>query len=555
LPAQTYDAVIIGSGHNALVASAYLARAGWSVVVLEQAEHPGGAVRSAEITRPQFVHDVFATNMNLFLGSPVWAELAPELEHHGLQFASSARPFANVFPGGRALRVVQGSAETLTELERHDPADAAGWRELDRLYERLAPALFALYGSRLDARSLVELAAQQLRGLRISGAHELLRLLLSSTRELAESYLNSSEAHALLACWAMHLDFGPDVAGGAMFPFLEAFTDMRTGIALARGGASKLIAALVSVGAERGVLLRTQAEVTRVIVTGGRATGVELSSGERIGARRAVIAGVGPRQLYGQLLDGVRLPDRLRAAAARYRYGPGTLMLHLALSAAPRWAAGADLGEFAYIHIAPYTDDLAATYAHANAGLLPAEPMLVVGQTSAVDPSRAPDGHVVWVQVRALPAEIRGDAAGQIEARSWPEAAEPYADRVLAKLERYAPGIGGLVLERAILTPADLERHNPNLVDGDSISGSMHLTQNFVFRPFPEIRDYETGVDRLLMVGAATWPGGGVHARSGYNVARKLLGPPRRTTDDVKLALSFARAAAGPLLRSVRSRR
>jgi phytoene dehydrogenase-like protein len=268
-----------------------------------------------------------------------------------------------------------------------------------------------------------------------------------------------------------------------------------------------------------------------------------------------VIAGVTPPVLYERLLAGVGLPASLRRAAQRYQHGPGTLMVHLALSAPPAWVGGEDLAEFAYVHIAPYVDDLAGTYAQACAGLLPTEPMLVVGQTSAVDPTRCPDGALLWIQVRALPGTIRGDSAGEIVARDWPGAAEPYADRVLAKLERYAPGIGDLVLDRAVLTPADLERHDPNLAGGDSIAGSMHLRQNFLFRPFPNVRDYETGVDRLLMVGAATWPGAGVNAISGYNVAQKLLAPPRRRGEDAKLAVSGVRAAGGSLWRSARRRR
>lgn len=542
-----YDAILIGAGHNALVTAAYLARGGWSTLVVERNHRPGGAVLSAELTRPGFVHDLFATNMNLFLGSPVASELGAELERHGLQFASSAQPFANVYPDGRALRVHQGIEPTLGELERHDRRDADGWRELDRLYERLSPALFALYGSRLTARSLAELTVAQLPPLGAQGLRELGRLLVSSTRELAETYMSSREAHALLACWGMHLDFGPDVSGGAMFPFLEAFTDMRTGIAVARGGASRLIDALFSYGSELGVELRTDAEAVRVSTRDGRATGVELAGGERIEARRAVIAGVTPQILYGRLLADNVAPAAIRRAAARYRHGPGTLMVHLALSEAPRWTGGDDLSGFAYIHIAPYLDDLGAAYAQACAGLLPAEPMLVVGQTSAVDASRASDGQVLWVQVRALPAQIVGDALGQIEARSWPEAAEPYADRVLAKLERYAPGIGELVLDRATLTPADLERHNPNLAGGDSIAGSMHLRQNFLFRPFPEVSDYQTGVEGLLMVGAATWPGAGVNAISGYNVAQKLLSVPPGPARDARLAWSLARTGGTAL--------
>jgi phytoene dehydrogenase-like protein len=549
-----YDAILIGSGHNALVCGTYLARAGWSTLVLERAEEPGGAVRSAEVTRPGYVHDLFATNLNLFLGSPVNAELGPELERHGLRYASSDRPFANVYPDGKALRVTQSVKATVAELEAHDPADAAGWRELDALYERLSPALFSLYGSRLDTRSLARVAVAQMPALGTAGCRELARLLLSSTRELAETYLHSPEAHALLACWGMHLDFGPDVSGGAMFPFLEAFTDMRTGISVAQGGASKLIDALAGLGAEAGMEVRTRAEVARVNVAGGRAVGVELFDGERIEARRAVIAGVTP-PILSDLLAGAALPDAVRLAARRYSFGPGTLMVHLALSRPPEWAAGPELSQFAYVHVAPYVADLADTYAQASAGLLPGEPMLGVGQTSAVDPSRCPEGAVLWVQVRALPGEIRGDAAGAIEARDWPGAAEPYADRVLAKLERYAPGIGELVLDRAVLTPADLERHDPNLAGGDSIAGSMHLRQNFLFRPFPAAGDYETGIDRLLMVGAATWPGAGVNALSGYNVAQKLLAPAPSRGDDVKLALSAVRAAGGPLVRAVARRR
>jgi phytoene dehydrogenase-like protein len=183
-------------------------------------------------------------------------------------------------------------------------------------------------------------------------------------------------------------------------------------------------------------------------------------------------------------------------------------------------------------------------YAHASAGLLPAEPMLVVGQTSAVDPSRTPAGtHVVWVQVRAVPGAIIGDALGEIVARTWERASEPFVNRVMAKLEHYAPGVERLVLGRAVLTPADLERRNPNLVGGDSLAGSMHLRQNGCFRPFPGAGDYESGVDGLLMTGASTWPGAGVNALSGYNVAAKLLAVRTPRGDDARLALDGLRAA------------
>jgi phytoene dehydrogenase-like protein len=168
-------------------------------------------------------------------------------------------------------------------------------------------------------------------------------------------------------------------------------------------------------------------------------------------------------------------------------------------------------------------DDLADTYTEAVNGMIPESPLLVVGQTTAVDPSRTPnDEHILWVQVRTLPSQIEEDAAGEIEATTWEAAGEPVADRVIEKLERYAPGVSESIIDRAVFTPEDLEQSNPNLVGGDSVGGSHHLRQNFIWRPFGNWNKYQTPVTDLYMVGAATWPGGGVNGTSGYLAAQEI---------------------------------
>ena len=202
------------------------------------------------------------------------------------------------------------------------------------------------------------------------------------------------------------------------------------------------------------------------------------------------------------------------------------MMIHLALNDLPPWSAGAELRAFAYVHLAPSFAAMAKTYTEALDGLLPAEPALVVGQPTAIDPSRAPPGrHVLWVQVRVLPSRIRGDAAGIIAGTQWDEVKDAYADRVVDIIARYAPG---LLREhsrhRAVLSPADLERDNPNLVGGDSLGGSHHLDQNFLFRPAFGWSRYRTPVKRLYMVGASTWPGAGTGAGSGFMLAKNLAG-------------------------------
>ena len=273
---------------------------------------PGGAVRSEELTLPGLVHDTFATNMNLFLGSPVAAELAGELERHGRRTRRARCRSRTSSRTARRSASTRTASATLAGLRAHDPRDAAGWEALDALYERLAPALFALYGSRLTPRALARLRARAGAGRRSGGLRALARLLVSSTRELADAHLATREAKALLACWGMHLDFGPTS------PAARCSRSSRRSPTCAPASRSRA-------AAPRGCVTRSSAccgrpaascgcdaEVVRVVVEGGRASAVELADGERIEARRAVIANVTPTVLYGRLLR----PDAVAPARA-----------------------------------------------------------------------------------------------------------------------------------------------------------------------------------------------------------------------------------------------
>jgi phytoene dehydrogenase-like protein len=321
----------------------------------------------------------------------------------------------------------------------------------------------------------------------------------------------------------MHLDFAPDIAGGALFPYLEGMANQSFGMVLGRGGADTVTRALVAAIEARGGTVDCGAEVVEILHEGGGATGVVLADGRRLAARRAVIAGVAPGALL-RLTGGTGAPG-FDEGMARFSHAPGTMMIHLAMDGLPDWAAGEALKRFAYVHIAPSMDQMARTYAQAQAGLLPDAPVIVVGQPTAVDPSRAPEGkHVLWLQVRMVPGTIRGDAAGQIAARDWPAAAKPFADRALDLLEDAAPGTRAKILGQRIVTPAELEADNPNLVGGDQLCGSHHLSQHFLFRPARGHADGSTPIRNLHLTGAAVWPGAGTGAGSGFLLARKLAG-------------------------------
>ena len=521
------DVVVVGAGHNGLAAAVILAKAGRHVSVLERSDAPGGAVRTEEVTLPGFRHDLYATNLNLFMGSRFQAEFGDELRTHGFDVVAASKPFASVFPEGGSVGISTDAAETHAAVAAVSPADADAWEELARWFGRIAPHLFPVLGEPMPSLGAARALWRGVRALGRQWPLELMRLVAQSSRELVEEHFESRELRALVATWGMHLDFAPDLPGGALFAFLESFASAANGMVLGRGGADTLPRALASLLRGSGGEVVCDAEVERIVVERGRAVGVEVRGGERYLARQAVIANVTPRVLLGRLSDGA-LPADFRREAGRYRYAPGTMMVHLALDDLPRWRAGGHLRHWSYVHVAPYLEDMTLAYAQAVAGLIPERPTLIVGQPTAVDPSRAPAGkHILWVQARVLPPAIRGDAAGTIGATEWDEAKEPVAERVLDLVEELAPGLRGHILGRHVLSPADLERANPNLVGGDQLGGSMHPFQHFFLRPVPGWSRYRTPIDGLYMCGAATWPGAGVGAGSGYLLGKRLAAGKR----------------------------
>ncbi|TPI45551.1 NAD(P)/FAD-dependent oxidoreductase [Mesorhizobium sp. B3-1-7] len=520
-----FDAIFVGAGHNSLACAAHLALKGWKIAVFERSEATGGAVRTAEYTLPGFRHDFGAMNLSLFAGSAFHRKYANELKGHGLEFAPVGDCFASAFPDGTWFGVSNDLEKTAARLAAFSSADAAAWRRLVSAFPGEAEHLFRLLGSPMSAKALAGTGWNLWRKKGIAGALDTARLLLSSPRAWLEENFETPHVRTTLAAWGMHLDFAPDIAGGAVFPYLESMANQSFGMVLGKGGADTIIRALAGMVTAAGGKITTGADVAEITVSGGKATGVRLASGEIHSATKAVIAGVAPKALPGKLLPNGSGDAGFDAAMKKFRHAPGTMMIHLALDDLPDWSAGAELRQFAYVHLAPSLDAMSRVYQQAIAGLLPDQPVLVVGQPTAVDPSRAPHGkHVLWVQVRMLPAEILGDAAGKIAPAHWDAVKDAYAERVLDIIESYAPGLAKKILGRAVFSPLDLERENPNLVGGDQICGSHHLAQNFLFRPARGFARWSTPVSNLFLTGAATWPGAGTGAGSGFMLAQQLGG-------------------------------
>jgi phytoene dehydrogenase-like protein len=516
------DVIIIGAGINALGAAYTLCNAGWRVLVLDRNAQPGGAIRTQELTLPGFQHDIGAMNLGLFAGSPFWQEHREALEAKGVSFVAADHSAGSVFPDGRFLGVTTDPEENKRAITGFSKADAEAWETWLSDFDACAPHLFALLGSRAVPASPTALRFGKDQDVPDAVAPVLRGILADSLRANLTARFESPELQAMIAAWGLHPDTAPDIAGGCTYPFIETNIDARQGIAIATGGSGTVMMALVALIEEAGGEVRCDTTVDRIIIENNRAVGVELASGEALYASRAVLASVTPQALLN--LTGNHLPAAETQRAQTWRHGPGTMMIHLALSDLPDWQAEGARKSF-YVHIGPSLDDLARAYQEGVAGVLSAKPFCVVAQPTIYDPSRAPDRrHVLWIMVRCVPAEIRGDALSDITELMWSEATkEAFAERVLDLIEGYAPDLRSKILGRAIHSPLDLEALNPNLVGGDINGGSSHLDQAYGQRPFPNYPHHRMPIDGLYMCGASTWPGGGAGTGSGILAAQSML--------------------------------
>jgi phytoene dehydrogenase-like protein len=421
-----------------------------------------------------------------------------------------------------APRVFANDTATEAAMASFSDTDLSGCREAVALYRKTAKKLLALQQTALPSSEMVRqfgrIAASPV------DAERLCRILLSYSRQFVDRYFRSDEVKGLIAPWAFHSDYGPDVPGGAAFAFVTALSSFENGISISEGGAGRISEALRTLIIENGGKIQTDSEVTRIHIRRGAAVAVTTANGDVISASQAIIAGVTPRNLFGRLVRDGEAPTGFFRRIRRFRYGIGTFVLHLALSHRLEWRAAENLSEFNTVHIGGGVEQLARTYQQSLAGQIPERPLLIVSQPTSIDPTRAPNQqHIARIHSRAFTDQILGDAAGRIHSTNWDDAKEAVSDRLMTQLQEHAPNLRDVLLAHHAVSPLDLERENPNFIGGDCASGSQHLDQNYFWRPVFGWSRYRTPINHLYMIGSSTWPGSGIHGSSGYLLANQLL--------------------------------
>ena len=531
---KKYDAIFIGSGHNALIAAAYLARAGWSVLVLEKNDRPGGLVRSEELTVPGFLHDTYSAAHPLFVTSQAYIDLGQELAERGLKYLNTDLPTGAVLPDGTTAVFSRDLGATVEEIERLAPGDGVAFQRMIEEFGPYAANIFPLFGLDLsspEAQPFIKNLFVRPEGGVAPFASDFLR----TARDVFEGRFRSPVFPALAAPWVWHLGRTVDGATGGAWVPLTLMALMAGGMAIPEGGSEQLAKALVRLIRDKGGDVETEAPVERILVEGGRAVGVRTGGkdgkagkdGKEYRAERAVVASVNPDQLYLRLLADTDVPPPLRQEAEGYRYGRGGIQIQLALSEPPRWPdeRWTRIGQ---PHISFGLDGCAIQEAQARAGLLPSQPAISVDCPTQHDPTRAPEGKAILrLQLLEIPIHLKGDAAGQIDVGdgTWSEdVTRRFADRVVEIASRHITNLPGAILGMHVSTPDELAAYNPNCGPGAPYGGSHELAQSYIFRPLPSQPSHRTPIPNLYMTGAATWPGHGVNGGSGYIVARLLLG-------------------------------
>ena len=539
----TYDAVIVGGGHNGLVCACDLAAKGLSVRVLERRSIVGGAAVTEEF-HPGFRNSTASYTVGL-LHADVIRDL--RLKQHGLRIVQ--RPFSNFLPldDGRYLEIGGGLQATQREVAKFSGRDAARlpayYAMLDGVVAlvramltktppNLGPQTFASIADWWSAWDL----GRRMRRMDLPHKRDLMDLFTKSAGDVLDHWFESAPIKAAFGFDSMVGHYASPYAPGSAYVLLHHVfgeVDGQAGVwGHAIGGMGSITQAMAREAESRGVVLSVDAPVARVLVDGPsdrrRATGVVLDDGTRIAAKR-VVSNVHPRLLFLSMLDAADLPADFVDRITAYRSGSGTLRMNVALSGLPDFTALPGAGHAPHhesgIVMAPSIDYMERAWMDARRDGWGERPIVEMLIPSTVDPTLAPTGmHVASLFCQHFAPKLEATSAADRYVDGWADdrAREDAADRVIATVSRFAPGFSERVIARQIHTPLDLERKF-GLVGGDIFHGALSLDQLFSARPVLGHADYRSPIEGLYLCGSGNHPGGGVTGLPGRNAAREIL--------------------------------
>jgi phytoene dehydrogenase-like protein len=524
MPANdTWDAIVVGGGHNGLVNAAYLARAGKKVLVLEKRPRVGGAAVTEEVF-PGFKFSMFSYVVSL-LRPEIIRDL--DLPGHGLHILpleSTLTPMEN----GDYLAGWADHDDTRRELYRHSPRDAEAYDVYGRLMYHMAHAVKPILSlvppdpTSLNPKDLMGLLrlGKHFRGLGAEQFHALFKLMTMSSADFLDEWFETDVLKATKSASGIIGTFLGPRSPGTAYVLLHHYMGEIDGVfrawGFAKGGTGSVSEAIAAAARRLGATIRTDASVAKVLVKNGRAAGVVLENGDELRAK-IVVSGLDPRRTFLGLLDERDLPGELVADIKRFKFRGSSGKVNLALGALPNFTCLPGNGPQlrGAMSISPSLEYVERAYDDAKWGEFSRRPYMDIVIPSMIDPGMAPPGkHVMSIFVQYAPYNVNGGWTDQKR--------EQFGDAVIDAVARFAPNIRSAILHRQVITPLDIERIT-GLSEGNIFAGELALHQLFFLRPAPGWAKFRTPVQGFYQCGSGTHPGGGIMGASGRLAAREIL--------------------------------
>ncbi|RRW40427.1 NAD(P)/FAD-dependent oxidoreductase [Pseudomonas luteola] len=499
-----YDIVAIGGGHNGLVAAAYLAKAGKKVIVLERKSYVGGGVSTRQLNTPGFWHDEHSSVHIMIQGNPLLTQDELGLKSRfGLEYNYSDIPHATVFDDGSSIITYRDLDKTCESISKVSPRDAEAYRRLATKAIELIPMfLSGFYSPPLPMGAMVAMLDQSQEG------RELLDAMQRSTLDIVDNAFENDKVKIhLLRVIAENLQM-PDELGTGMGVYVFVGIMHAYGVSQPVGGSGKLSEALARCITHYGGEIRCEAEVRKVIMSGGRAIGVELADGERIEACDAVIGALHPHVIK-RFVDG--LDPGVVARAERATLAPFSLFVsHYDLHRQAEFYAGPDVGRATMLTMLSThkLSEMLDDFDELRRGRVSQRRLVAGGDESINDPTRVPPGKGMFHGITFAPYSLAEGGAAR-----WDEYKEEFGDLSLAAYRKFVKNLTpDNIIARTLCSPLDLERSSPNsMVKGDVHGVAPYFYQCFAHRPTPDLgRLTVPGVESLYLVGPFMHPGGGV---------------------------------------------
>jgi phytoene dehydrogenase-like protein len=521
-----YDAVIIGGGHNGLVAAAYLARAGLRVVVCERRHVLGGAAVTEEVF-PGFRFSEASYVVSL-LRPEIIREL--ELPRHGLAILPLDGTFTPL--DDDHLWRTNDHAHALREIRRWSRTDAEAYEEYGQLMAEMARFIKPILSivppdpGRIDLREWLPLLglARSFRDLPHQYQATFIQLMTMSAVDFLSQWFETEPLIATVAASGIIGTYQGIRSPGTAYVLLHHYMGEIDGVfrawGIPRGGTGGVSEAIASAARSHGAEVRVEASVARITISGGRATGVVLDSGEEIRAD-AVLSSADARQTFLRMLEPGTLDPSVEAAIQRYKFRGSSGKVNLALDGLPDFTCLPNSQTVEHLRgattISPSIEYMERAYDDAKYGRFSRAPFVDIVIPTLVDPSMAPSGkHVMSCFVQYAPYHLEEGATWDAEMR------EAFGDAVVGAVARFAPNLPDLILHRQVLTPLDLEEMF-SLSEGNIFQGELSLEQLFWTRPIPGYARFGTPIRNLWLCGSSAHPGGGIMGAPGRVAALEVL--------------------------------